>query len=295
MAESTDKEVCPLCNGQEWTTTEKLKTKPCICISARMTRQFLGEEIAVAENIRSSLFQPDADPPVDRSKENLSIKATWLELRSHLRWVLGCRYNMDPTFTFKVVSDLEILDVSLGNEAFKARTYEQRRRGKETYNTVKDFIGEESLVIVRLGWLGYRNRAAAGYLKEALGIRERLRLPTWLSETPDRFFGPGDHMWDDDVDNYITTHFDSVDLRTEEEVVNPPVQVSASAPTGHADDESVGFGDGVVPEHAATTVESSIPGVEEDRQDFRQSQRKRSGGWKPGRSGGDSSGPAGIF
>lgn len=295
MAESTDKPVCPLCKGQEWTSTDSLKTKPCLCITARMVRAFLGLEIASAENIRSSLFQPDADPPVDRSKENLSIKASWLELRSHMRWVLGCRYNMDPTFRFKVVTDLEILDVSLGNESFKYRTREQRERGKETFNTVNDFIGSQNLVIVRLGWLGWSNRAAAGYLKEALGVRERASLPTWLSETPDRFFGAGYHMWNDDVGNYIATHFDSVDLRSEDEVSNPPVQTSAVAPTGHAEDDSVGFGADSTPEHAETTVESSLPGVEEDRQDFRQSQRKRAGNWKPGRSGGDGSGPAGIF
>ena len=289
-----NKPVCALCKGQEWTSTSSLKTKPCICIYGRMVRSFLGGEIASAEKIQSPLLQ-FTDPPVDRSQENLFIKASWQELRSHLRWVLGCKYHLNSSFRFKVVTDKEILNVSLGNESFKYHTREQRDGGKETFNSVNDFIGDHDLVIVRLGWLGWKNQAATGYLKEALGIREAAHLPTWLSEVPGRYWGPGDYCWDDDVDAYVKEHFDVVDLRSDEDIANPPAPPPQRAPVGDVDDDTVGIGDGPGPSDAADMSMESILGSQEDRSDLKRSQRKRAGRNKPGRrnKNNNDSGPMG--
>lgn len=279
--------------------SDNLKARPCRCIQARMLKQFLGPGIAMAETIRSPLFQPgNGEPLIDRTKENLFVKATWKELTKHLKWVLACQFNLNPNFKFRIITDEQILRVRLGQESYTQRAKGVRDR-LDTLNNLNDLVGGFDLLIIRLGWVGHKNIALAGWLKETLGLREVELKPTWVNEEPGAYFGDGHHAWSPDVDDYIQEHFDAVDLRQQDDIDNPQAPVDRVY-FGEPEDNSVGIGT-MTPQGEPSLVESSIDAPGEDREDPVRSQRRRAGGYKPGRKrwqqdddsgGGD--GPGGI-
>lgn len=94
----------------------------------------------------------------------------------------------------------------LGNEQYKSRPVNQRE-DVPVFNSLEDLVGEWGLLIIKLGYIGYPNKAAAGALKETLLIRESLHKAVWIVEDPER---PWVHSYSQDVKNYVQEHFKEI-------------------------------------------------------------------------------------
>jgi len=172
----------------------------------------LGPELASVKTIRGGgpLFSPKAK--VDLRGINVFITGcTWPWLRPHIRYALARSLAHDLNYDYKIITDQQIKAVFVGDESYKARPKETRDE-RPTYNSLGDLVGPSELVILRLGHLGHKNRAAAGAIKEALRIREEPGKPTWLVDEADHPWEQS-HSYDPDLEDYISTHFKKVRIK----------------------------------------------------------------------------------
>lgn len=239
---------------------------------------FLGPEIARAKHITESvLYRPVANAAGeiegDRTEENVFLKGSWTLVCQHLRWVLSARRLYSTGFSFRIVSDVDILDVWLGNKSYKQTSAEVRNE-VETHNALSDLLSDPTLMIVRLGVRASKNRVAASVLHEALSIRAFLFKPTWLVEG-DVYFGDGHPFYNSDVQTYVDGHFDVVDLTSTATPVEPTTTISVESVF---DEGSVAMG-GDEPAPRVEELEKFAPTKE------RFKPRGRSGSYKPGRRG----------
>ena len=212
------KEVCSACNGEQWLEEVRdgdVISRRCRCLERKMLLEFLGPELARTTHQRSPLFLPGFDVETgkvlgDRTVDNLFIKGTWARVAPHLRWALGGKRHVDPAFSFRMVNDEKVLRVYLGDFAYNRRSAKSRD-DIETFNNLSDLVSGLSLVIVRLGQLWYRNKAASAVLLEALHIRGSESAPTWLIEG-ERYFGEGHPFYSDELGRYIEESFEVIDL-----------------------------------------------------------------------------------
>lgn len=239
-----EKPICVRCRGSGVLPIEGDDTtvQQCICSYSRALKAHLGAEIATAPLIdRSPLFVPGppGEPPkIDRTRDNLFLKGYWRDLLSHLKWALGCK---GPMFRYRLVTDEKLRNVYLGKEAYATQA-KARRDEMVTFNALPDLVGPEiDLVIIRLGFLGYKNIAMPGILKEALMIREFACKPTWIVEVPTSIFGPGHFSFSEEVFEYITDHFETLNLVRKESARSDDTPHGFSgAPL--PDEDSVGLG-----------------------------------------------------
>ena len=230
------KPVCTLCQGVGVLPVEgdDASVQQCICTYSRALKAHLGAEIAVAPLIKKSpLFMAGGagEPPKkDRTGENLFIKGYWKDLLPHLKWSLGCK---GPDFRFRLLTDEKLKIIYLGAESYATKA-KSRRDEVVTYNSLNDLVGPDiDLVIIRLGFLGYKNIAMPGILKEALMIREFACKPTWIIEVPTSIFGYGHFSYSEDVWDYISANYTTVDL------VRPESASTQDTPHGIAIDPAV--------------------------------------------------------
>ena len=205
---------CEKCGGSGWIIVDDATRRKCICAYAKELRQHLGEDIATAPTLKHSpLYVPDKS---DLTLSNLFIRSYWQDLLPHLKWALTFK---TPAFKFIQVTDEKLKTVYVGAESYVARA-KGTRDDVSTFNSLADLVGRQfNLVIIRLGFLGYRNQAMPGILKEALLLRESLNLATWIVEEPNSIFGPGHRSFSDEVQKYIREHFEVLQIRGEERVL----------------------------------------------------------------------------
>ena len=230
----------------------------CICSYAKTLKAYLGPEIASADNItRSPLYalgEKGGAPKIDRSTENLFLKAYWSDLLPHLKWTLACK---GPMFRYRVVTDEKIKTVFLGNESYRGRAKDVRD-DIVTYNSIGDLVGPDlDLVILRLGFLGYKNVAMPGILKEALMLRESAMKPTWIVEVPSSLFGYGHFSYNEDVGSYIERTFQVVNLVCARSETGAPHGVAGAEDM----EEEVGLGPHT-PDHMPQQRIQPIPRVQ---------------------------------
>lgn len=210
------KEPCPKCGGRGWIPVSELSVRDCSCIRRKILAAFLGPDLCkapVLESGSSPLYvvnraRWDDPATLDRTSESLLIHARWRVIASHFQLALGHRRTHDTTFRFVVDTDQHLLNVYLGNEHAKWR---QTVKG---YNSLKDLVEDPELVIIRLGFIGHTNRAAANVLREAIMIRAFANKPTWIVKDPHEAFPVS---WDEVVASYIDENFDTIDLTTSEQ------------------------------------------------------------------------------
>jgi len=176
----------------------------------------LGVEIATARPLSGTpLFDSSVDPPVDRTQRNVFLHGHWDDLLAHLKCAFIRKYHMTgrvEAFSFQIVTDERLKNVYLSNEAYSTKQRKKRDEG-ETFNALSDLIGNfYQLVVIRLGFLGYKNVAMPGILKEALLLRQGMNLPVWLVEEPESPFGPGHFSWSLEVNEYVGRRFENLDL-----------------------------------------------------------------------------------
>jgi len=181
----------------------------CRHIVAVKTRKHLGPELASAARIKSSplLAVVKGKEPVDLRGSNIFITdCAWPNLTPHLRWALG----LDLDLSFEIITDQDIKQVFVGSEGYHVRPKGTREEIR-TFNQLKDLVGPPDLLIIRLGHLGHKNKAAGGALKEALMLRETARKPTWLVDDPKRPWSSSPSHTAD-AEDYIDQHFEVIEI-----------------------------------------------------------------------------------
>ncbi len=284
----TEQKGCSKCNYTGFTHVDgdEGRVTQCICSYAKTLKAYLGPEIASAPTMtRSPLYElagKGLPPKVDRTGDNLFIKSYWSDLLPHLKWTLACK---GPMFRYRIVTDEKLKTVYLGNESYKTRSRDTRD-DVVTYNSIGDLVGPEiDLVILRLGFLGYKNVAMPGVLKEALMLREAADKPTWLVEVPSSPFGYGHFSYNEDVGGYIHRLFEVINLVIEQRPTD-----ALHGFDGTEDDEDVGMGvrtpspePAPRPTHAPAS-QFTAPAVEmgaifgDDAPRFKKGGKKRGGG-----------------
>ena len=197
----------PKCNGngQVWLGDDS--QGPCKNKRVLYVRSYLKDHLgkgALAAGLAKN------SPLLGRRDENLFIQAMWSTLLPHLSWVL-----LRPTEQkrLKVVTDEEIKDVFVGHYQYNMRP-KGVRDDATVYNNLRDFLGPDvaDLVIIKLGYLGYKNKSASGALREALLIRQNANKPTWLINDPDRKWN---YSCDTAVEETINSYFSIVTIESD--------------------------------------------------------------------------------
>lgn len=204
---------CAKCGGTGVLPVDDITIRQCVCAYARMMAHHLGPELAKAPKPdKHVLFQrgePGEPPKVDKTTQNLFIKGKWTALLPHFKHALVCK---GPAFRFRIVTDEQLKTVYVGAQSYGSRP-KSKRDDMETYNSIADFVGPDlDLVILRLGFLGHKNVAMPGVLKEAIMLRDVHGKATWLIEEPTSIFGPGHLSYNEDVSDYIYEHFEIVNF-----------------------------------------------------------------------------------
>lgn len=239
MAPTNDPIPCVHCGGRGVIDKDDMTAIMCICTKFRLLRIHLSKDtpdILHAADVKESplyvLGSEKGKPSRDRTKDNLFLCGLWRNVVSHLKWTL---YFKGLTYTYRIVTDERIKNVAVGNESYKGKT-EDDRKLTESVNGLRDLVEDPDLVIVRLGFLGYKNIAAPGYLKEALMIRESAGKPTWLVEGAVKY--EYDHRaYSPETYSYIHSRFETLALHAPGSVEGAShVDTSASATVTVAED-----------------------------------------------------------
>ena len=201
---------CPFgCGGAGVIMVDDLNVRECKCSYARRLKVHLGPEIAGAPNVEgeSPLFWPPDE--TDLTAKNVVIRGYWTDVLPHLRWALGAK---GPLFPFKILTDEKLRTVYVGAEAYTSRA-RAKREDVETFNSLNDIVGPQwDLVLIRLGFLGYKNQAMPGILKETLMLREVSLKPTWIVESPQAPYAPGHFAFSEETFDYIHRRFEQVEI-----------------------------------------------------------------------------------
>jgi hypothetical protein len=192
---------CSTCGGTGNVTLDDLTVAECRCAYGRRKAQFLGADIFEAPRLRSTpLVERTQDKlglVTDTTRENLWITCPWAALRPHLRLALGIKWHVSTTlgrsFHFRILTDEQVRAAALGESTAK----------------VADLLGAEAhLVILRLGFLGWPNKAMPGFLRGALMHRlEIVHEPIWITDTPTEPFSKGHFTWSDETGGFVSTSF----------------------------------------------------------------------------------------
>jgi hypothetical protein len=209
--------VCPICkslNGKIAIGDEDDK-KQCVCSFRSDYRKRLPPEIAEAAPILVSPLLEIGGPGevrVDLTSENLFIKGYWSDLSPHLLLVFTYKMLNHLMYPFQIITDARLRDIYVGSEAYTSRS-RKKRDDIQTYNSLSDVIGgDKELVIIRLGFLGWSNKAMPGILKESIRLRHAVGKTTWIVEEPNSIFGPGHFSYDPEVAELISQRYSVVEI-----------------------------------------------------------------------------------
>lgn len=260
------------CRGTGVFVVNETTVRPCQNLYVKRLKEHLGAEIGSGKHVRGSpllqLNPEGGSPLVDLTTQNLIIQATWRALKPHLKWTLSFKGLM---FRFLVITDERIKGVFLGAEAYAAKSKDVRNDAP-SFNSLSDLLGDGvDLAIIRVGFLGYKNRAAAGALKEILLHRESLPRPTWVIVDPER---PWVHSHDLDLQEYLDAkNYTPIFLE------GPSGSPSLGIQVDEGDEEAVLaalMSETKVPIFATVTTPSSVT-IDEDEFKLPGSDRKKKG------------------
>lgn len=230
MSEQT---LCPTCGrvpiegcdlqGHIPVGEEDGTNRPCPNILLKRIAKRIDPEFGHVTGTRTPLLllNPQGGEPVaDYTCQNIVITCPWRGLLPHLKYVLSSKLaTTNLNFRWLITTDERIRSVFVGSESYKARKHLEGEDSGNTVENVSDLVGSYDLVIIRLGYLGYRNQAAAGALKEALLHRDSIHRFTWIVEDPDR---PWKHSRGPVVEQYIKDNFGQLAVEPVFAATKPP-------------------------------------------------------------------------
>lgn len=129
---------------------------------------------------------------IDAINKSLYVVAYWGDMRAFIKLVMLKHRNK----FFRVISDRELRDVFVGSTSRSARGDDSK---EPVYNSIEDLVKTPDLLIIRLNELGYKNKAAAGILEEAICYRLDRNQPIWLLSNATKPFGAGSFAYSETV------------------------------------------------------------------------------------------------
>src|SRR5678815_181513 len=115
----------------------------------------------------------------DRTEGNLFLtQVTWPTFLGHFKWAVASKPS---SFFVRIVTDATLRSVYMGEASVKARLPSQREDSDLLiFNSLEDLLASPDLVVLRVGFVVYFNKALASILQEALLLRDGLGKPTWI-------------------------------------------------------------------------------------------------------------------
>lgn len=231
------KEDCELCDGTGLSKRQQNGPHPpeferCACVIhkdviANVERGMVG---------LSKMGVIKKSPLMDKIDKNLWITSGNNFLK-HLRHVM---VRQPPTYSFKVVSDAELVtawlaSISLkGGEIHDADAYLISTK----YMTIPDLVVPPELVIIRMGVKVARNAAAPEVLAEAINTRFHEGKPTWVWDEPQHPLNSGHLFWSSDVARTLQ-HFERINSSRSSSSPSQSNTVSTNASVGSSSRKSL--------------------------------------------------------
>jgi hypothetical protein len=134
----------------------------------------------------------------DAIDKSLYITAYWDDMRAFIKLVM-LKYRNKYV---RVISDRELRDVFVGATSKSSRGENSK---DPIYNSIEDLVKPPTLLIIRLNELGYKNKAAAGILEEAICYRLDRGMPLWLLSNSARPFSNSSYAYSETVWSLITS------------------------------------------------------------------------------------------
>jgi len=155
----------------------------------------------------SNFGKIDKSPLMGKIDKNLWITSGNNFLK-HLRHIM---IRQPPTYTFKVVSDAELVTAWLASISLKGGVIHDADAIliSTKYMTIPDLVVPPELVILRMGIKVARNSAAPEVLAEAINTRFHEGKPTWVWDEPNHPLNSGHLFWSDDVARTLQ-HFERI-------------------------------------------------------------------------------------
>lgn len=192
-------EKCKKCSGVGYIETLE-KTTECECSILKRLASSMPAYIRAAKVEKEHVNLPF----IRRARENLMVHAFWEDMKAIVKVVMYL--NIDRYI--KITTDLEIKNVGVGGMSRVSRGEE----GGEVYNTIQDLVDSPSLLIIHLNQLGYKNKAASGFLEEAINSRIDRNKPIWLVSDKHKPFGPHAYSYSQSIIDLINSTFRKVDV-----------------------------------------------------------------------------------
>ena len=144
-------------------------------------------------------------PIVQAIDKTLYIKGTRADVNAVIKAVM-LKYCAK---WIKLTSDAEIRNVYVGSMSKQARSEDYTG---EIYNNIQDLMDPPDLIIVHLGVISNKNRAAAGALEEALAHRINGAKPIWAFSLADNPFTSSSFAYSLRVDELINSYMVPINL-----------------------------------------------------------------------------------
>ena len=137
--------------------------------------------------------------------KSIYIKSTWQDMKA----IVKALYFMYPSKFIRITSDAEIRDVYVGS---KSRTAKSEDFNGEVYNNLSDLIIGPDLLIIRLGEIKNKNKAASGALLESLQYRIDYGRPVWVWTDLECPFNLGSFSYSESVAEVLSTGCTSITI-----------------------------------------------------------------------------------
>jgi hypothetical protein len=178
----------------------KDKLVECECAIIKRLAGAMPPEVRMAQVHKAHAMHPITG----MMGRSLFVKATYADMLSVIKAAI---YKNNGRYV-RTTSDAEIRNVGVGSTSRKARGED----AKDVYNDFTDLMESPPLVVVWLNKLGHKNRAAPGFLIEALTVRIDKRKPTWVVSDLDYPFGPGSFSYSDALWSFLNIGFQRVEI-----------------------------------------------------------------------------------
>lgn len=159
-------------------------------------------------------------PICRREKESLFVISRWADARAIIKTVMIKHHHL----LIQITSDREIRDVGVGSTSRTARADDDKQL---VYNSLSDLVDPADLLVVRLNELKYKNRAASGFLEEALSYRVDRGKPTWVVSDPTDPFGASSHAFSQSIWELLHTCYEKTEIP---QILHIPTAPSAEVP-----------------------------------------------------------------
>jgi hypothetical protein len=135
----------------------------------------------------------------------LYIRGAYQDIRAVIKTVV----LFNPAKWVKIISDKDILNVYVGSMSKSQRPEDYTG---PIYNNIQDLVEPPDLLIIHLGMVFNKNRAAAGALEESLAHRINAARPTWAFSTYEKPFSANDPSCSPGVEEILKNSMQTVDI-----------------------------------------------------------------------------------